>query len=482
MKVIIEEENMNCKETEFCERQFNEAFDEARDVLIDNDLYTEGFGSSILNKIKSGLQKVCPSPEKIKDFMAKYAKRIDDKLKGCKEKWFVDAWNNLKNLAQNIDNKKANESFAMYLESIGEDLNSREYDYSYLTDESLYEEGFFDKLKNGVKAGIDAFKNSGKDEQQQKNSQGQDDKNNNNQNQNKNKNQNKTNTKKQSSNNKPTKLGQMIQQNGWSQEDALKPENVKKIAAALKKSGKSVPDMVKKYFAQNPQQHQKNANPSIGDNKNNNAQSGDAKNTGKNSGKAILQFMKKHWKMIAIILIAAIGFMWGGPMIGAKFLVGPTIRQACKLVGGNTGTLLGTVGAVGATMAMGDIGGDDVDAGDVDSDSDVDSGSSDSDDAEADREAEEMEDEYEYGGNLSDMVKQNPKDMKQFRAIMNNVNSNDKIQGIIQQMHEKGLSGEEIQSKMFKSIFPNGVKNTLLNQQAKTTIRLSIQKAIGKIQ
>lgn len=474
MKVIIEEENMNLKETEFLERQFNEAFDEARDVLIDNDLYTEAFGDSILNKIKSGLQKVCPSPEKIKDFMAKYAKRIDDKLKGCKEKWFVDAWNNIKNLAQNIDNKKANESFAMYLESIGEDLNSREYDYSYLTDESLYEEGFFDKLKNGVKAGIDAFKNSGKDEQQQKNSQGQDDKKNNNQNQNKN--QNKTNTKKQSSNNKPTKLGQMIQQNGWSQEDALKPENVKKIAAALKKSGKSVPDMVKKYFASNPQQNT-SKNVKTGDGK-----TGDAKNTGKIDGKAILQFMKKHWKMIAIILIAAIGFMWGGPMVGAKFLVGPTIRQACKLVGGNTGTLLGTVGAVGATMAMGDIGGDDVDAGDVDSDSDVDSGSSDSDDAEADREAEEMEDEYEYGGNLSDMVKQNPKDMKQFRAIMNNVNSNDKIQGIIQQMHEKGLSGEEIQSKMFKSIFPNGVKNTGLSQQAKSIIRLSVLKAIGKIQ
>ena len=198
----------------------------------------------------------------------------------------------------------------------------------------------------------------------------------------------------------------MIQQNGWSQEDALKPENVKKIAAALKKSGKSVPDMVKKYFASNPQQNT-SKNVKTGDGKTDNA-----KNTGKNSGKEILQFMKKHWKMIAIILIAAIGFMWGGPMVGAKFLVGPTIRQACKLVGGNTGTLLGTVGAVGATMAMGDIGGDDVDAGDVDADSDVDSGSSDSDDAEADREAEEMEDEYEYGGNLSDMVKQNPKDMK----------------------------------------------------------------------
>ena len=457
MKVIIEEENMNLKETEFLERQFNEAFDEARDVLIDYDLYTEGFGSSILNKIKSGLQKVCPSPEKIKDFMAKYAKRIDDKLKGCKEKWFVDAWNSLKKLVQNMDNKQANESFAMYLESIGENLDEpANYDY---IEKSLYEEGFMDKLK----AGWNAFKNAGNEDQKGDNG--------GNKGNNANKQQSKQTTSK-----KPSKLGQMIQQNGWSQEDALKPENVKKIAAALKKSGKSVPDMVKKYFAQNPQQNI-SKNVKTGDGK-----TGDAKNTGKNSGKAILQFMKKHWKMIAIILIAAIGFMWGGPMIGAKFLVGPTIRQACKLVGGNTGALLGTVGAVGATMAMGDMGGDDVDAGDVDSDSDVDSGSSDSDDAEADREAEEMEDEYEYGGNLSDMVKQNPKDMKQFRAIMNNVNSNDKIQGIIQQMHEKGLSGEEIQSKMFKSIFPNGVKNTGLSQQAKSIIRLSVLKAIGKIQ
>lgn len=78
--------------------------------------------------------------------------------------------------------------------------------------------------------------------------------------------------------------------------------------------------------------------------------------------------MKKHWKMIAIILIAAIGFMWGGPLVGAKFLVGPTIRAACKLIGGKGGVFLGTVGAVGATMAMGGIGGDDVDAGDVDTD------------------------------------------------------------------------------------------------------------------
>lgn len=48
-------EEKNVMKDEYCKQQFNEAFDEARDVLIDYDLYSEGFGNSILNKIKSGL-------------------------------------------------------------------------------------------------------------------------------------------------------------------------------------------------------------------------------------------------------------------------------------------------------------------------------------------------------------------------------------------------------------------------------------------
>lgn len=151
------EEN-NVVKDEYCKQQFNEAFDEAKDVLVDYDLYSEGFGNSILNKIKSGMQKVCPSPEKIKDFMAKYAKRIDAKLSNCKEKWFVDAWNSLKGLVQNMDNQQANESFALYLESIGEDLENLEQNQDYIV-ESLYDEGFMDKLK----AGWNAFKNAGND-------------------------------------------------------------------------------------------------------------------------------------------------------------------------------------------------------------------------------------------------------------------------------------------------------------------------------
>ena len=83
--------------------------------------------------------------------MAKYAKRIDAKLSGCKEKWFVDAWNSLKGLVQNMDNQKANESIALYMESL-------ELQPNYI-EESLYEEGFMDKLK----AGWNAFKNAGND-------------------------------------------------------------------------------------------------------------------------------------------------------------------------------------------------------------------------------------------------------------------------------------------------------------------------------
>ena len=91
--------------------------------------------------------------------MAKYAKRIDAKLSNCKEKWFVDAWNSLKGLVQNMDNQQANESFALYLESIGDDLENLDQQNQDYIVESLYDEGFMDKLK----AGWNAFKNAGND-------------------------------------------------------------------------------------------------------------------------------------------------------------------------------------------------------------------------------------------------------------------------------------------------------------------------------
>lgn len=181
-------------------------------------------------------------------------------------------------------------------------------------------------------------------------------------------------------------LQQIIQQNGWDKKQALKPENIKIIAAKLKKKKDAIPAMIEKYFKNPPKQdvkqqgNNKEGNANTG-NKVDNAKGGDAK------GK-ILQFLKKHWKMIAIILIAAIAFMWAGPAVGAKFLIGPTIRQACKLVGGAKGGILGTVAGVAGTAAAMAIGGDgdvDVDAGDVDSgDVDVGADSVDADDTNVD--------------------------------------------------------------------------------------------------
>jgi len=181
-------------------------------------------------------------------------------------------------------------------------------------------------------------------------------------------------------------LQQIIQQNGWNKKQALKPENIKIIAAKLKKKKDAIPAMIEKYFKNPPKQdvkqqgNNKEGNANTG-NKADNAKGGDAK------GK-ILQFLKKHWKMITIILIAAIAFMWAGPAVGAKFLIGPTIRQACKLVGGAKGGILGTVAGVAGTAAAMAIGGDgdvDVDAGDVDSgDVDVGADSVDADDTNVD--------------------------------------------------------------------------------------------------
>jgi hypothetical protein len=299
--------------------------------------------------------------------MAKYAKRIDEKLKGCKEKWFVDAWNTLKSLVQNMDNQKANESIALYMESLDSQSN---YDY---IEESLYEEGFMDKLK----AGWNAFKNAGNDGDSAKGDKKKNDP------------TKKTGAKQpvnQTQGNqaqkKPSLLQQIIQQNGWNKKQALKPENIKIIAAKLKKKKDAIPAMIEKYFKNPPKQDVK---PAKGDakagNKGGNAKGGDAK------GK-ILQFLKKHWKMITIVLIAAIAFMTIGPAAGAKFLIGPTIRQACKIIGGAKGAVLGTVAGIAGTaaaMAMGggdadvDVDAGDVDAGDVDVDTDVDGGDVDAD-------------------------------------------------------------------------------------------------------
>ena len=203
--------------------------------------------------------------------------------------------------------------------------------------------------------------------------------------------------------------------------------------------------------------------------------------------------------MIAIILIAAIAFMWAGPAVGAKFLIGPTIRQACKLVGGAKGGILGTVAGVAGTAAAMAIGGDgdvDVDAGDVDSgdvdvdgDGDVDSGGDDSssndedmdaDDAEAQREMDELEQQgKEAGIDTTDSALQKIANSKFTSADQSNkfygkLITKDGRTWIKQQL-DSGKSPYELKKMLISPV--NGIKNSGLLSRYKGMVDMAINAA-----
>lgn len=175
----------------------------------------------------------------------------------------------------------------------------------------------------------------------------------------------------------------------------MKPENIKIIAAKLKKKQEAIPAMIEKYFANPPKQ---NVQPT----KNGGNGNGNSKDGGKNVKGQILQFIKKHWKLILMILIASCAFYFGGAALLAKFAVGPTIRMACKTIGGaKFGGAIGMAAGIAGTAAAMAMGGDadvdvdagDVDAGDVDADVDVDAG-----DADADADVDAGGDDVGNGG------------------------------------------------------------------------------------
>ena len=259
----------------------------------------------------------------------------------------------------------------------------------------------------------------------------------------------------------------------------MKPENIKIIAAKLKKKKDAIPAMIEKYF-KNPPPTQ-DVKPSKGDAKAGN-KAGDAK------GK-ILQFLKKHWKMITIVLIAAIAFMWAGPAVGAKFLIGPTIRQACKLVGGAKGAVLGTIAGVAGTAAAMAMGGDgdgdvDVDAGDADVDADVDADADDmedmdADDAEAQREMDELEQQGKEAG-IDVGQDMNPKPLK-FNFELKN---GDEMRNVgkwlntsrgheyIKKLMDSGYGREDIVQSLTKQT--SGWKNSVLKEQFKQMVSQAV--------
>lgn len=90
--------------------QIDEAVEMMRDSMIDNGLYTEG-NNKVLNWLKNKVLKICPSPDKIKDFFAKYGQKISKKMEGCKDETIKGAWNSMAKLAiaqKNLDDIQKN--------------------------------------------------------------------------------------------------------------------------------------------------------------------------------------------------------------------------------------------------------------------------------------------------------------------------------------------------------------------------------------
>ena len=70
--------------------------------MIDYDIYTEA-DNKLLNWLKGRLEKVCPSPEKIGTFFKGFGQKVDKKMQSCKVDWLLQAWNNLKSMATQMD-------------------------------------------------------------------------------------------------------------------------------------------------------------------------------------------------------------------------------------------------------------------------------------------------------------------------------------------------------------------------------------------
>ena len=91
------DESVNDSSNRYCISQINEAMDDLRDSMIDDGIFTES-ENKIITWMRNQVTKLCPSPEKLKDFFAKYGQKIDKKMQGCKVDVVKQAWESIKSL------------------------------------------------------------------------------------------------------------------------------------------------------------------------------------------------------------------------------------------------------------------------------------------------------------------------------------------------------------------------------------------------
>ena len=93
-----------------CKVAVMEAVGELQNELFESGLVNEGT-NKILEKLKAGVMKLCPSPDKLKDFFKKMGQKVDAKMQNCKVEAVKNAWNTLKGIVgaqDSLDEQIAN--------------------------------------------------------------------------------------------------------------------------------------------------------------------------------------------------------------------------------------------------------------------------------------------------------------------------------------------------------------------------------------
>ena len=265
--------------------KFNEAFADFRDSMIDDELYLES-DNAVMKKIKGILAKVCPSPDKIKEFFLNYGKKIDAKIQNSKFEDLKKCWNSLKEMALSQDNEEISPEEAGIEPQMGDENDSEEEgvednqsvqvddengegedenENEEVATESLYEEGIWDSIKKGWNSLATPDKPSPRSK--------------------------KSPTRK-STIKKPTSKKAPLKK-------ATLKKGVQKKPIAKKTTGKKAPAKGKK------------------------------RNTKQMTAKEkILKFLREHWKQITIVLIAAIAVGLLGAWAGGAFATSSAVTSA----------------------------------------------------------------------------------------------------------------------------------------------------------
>jgi hypothetical protein len=248
--------------------QFMEAVNELQNSIYESGMYDEDTGKAMA-WLKEKLQKVCPSPDKLKEFFSGLGKKMDAKVQACKYDSIKNAWNSLKGMMAATDAPDDQGGEEVSDEEIPTDGEEDEGEEE-LAAESLYEEGIWDSIKSGWN------KLTGKGEEPAPA---------------------KGRGKKRGAK-KPVGKKGAVKKGAAPKKGVAKKGTIKKGAAkkGTSKKGKK-----------------------------------GAKNQGDWKSK-IWEFIKGHWKQITIVLLACLALYFLGAWIAALFMKSPVANTAAKEV------------------------------------------------------------------------------------------------------------------------------------------------------